>query len=1004
MWRLDVSPCLFALIVHISGQTLVAPPGANELEICIQARMYISQYSERYKSLVEFPTSIANVDFGSNSRKMSNRLSVALQQFITDVDTTLSPSYVFQVSRTFEPLTQWPSHPAGAQDLFYEGRAIDLRFGTRSSSGSITYGPAPASTWQDIVDIAGGVADYATFTDGSLLHMSVAPDGCEGALDLAFLVDGSGSISEENWPTATDFLERIANFTTIAPDKTRVAVTTFSSQSWLNLDPVTYPDSLICRPGELWSLALLGGPATIRPFCRCCLGASCTGNAAQQIFCARTSDQYNLSYGDGNGCGPCENPIGLVNGTRADLFFSAGVSRSAVLDAIAGMTLPDGGTWTSRGLDFVQEHVFTTAAGMRPLSDGVPRVLVVMTDGESNVGYNPADAARRVRNAGVTVVALRIGVTSSSISAHALAELRSIASSDALAIVVPTFSALASFTTQIDTQTCFACTNGPANTLVNVELQNEQFQCFSPCGAAAKNITEVVVTALDGSATVYLAETRYGGSRNNTASVNVLPQTTRTLTWPGSGFVIFYGTASNTNMQITMQSTGFAVETVPTSVLVNASVAVDTPLIDLSTFVAPSERSDVEYQFLARSGSNSNFTVRTSGEVRVANALAQSVEGNTTELVSVRATPVAHAACASESVSSLGTVYDFEINVTVIQMQAVLSLSDDKESGANIGAIFGILIFLCLLLLLALFVLKKRKEAREKKLDGAGTVNPLYRNVQDKPLRPISPNVGAVVNTSYQQAASPTPPGAEHEYGTVPEMEAGGVCLAGASLGESSADDSHYGIALNLESSSLNAVSNNSATGDHGYTDIAIAPPAPGTANEYADVGDPASKCADSVGPATYEVPVPGSPLGYKKFRNPGANDYADAKHVGGAADGAVSPYADAHQVPPQPRPDGTIANESYVPVRAGAPPQRPDAPPVPRARENGLALNACYTTVTVNANNDAPQPAPPTRPSAPPTKAPPPKPPRPSTDAPTRAAPPKPSRPPRPGASASTN
>lgn len=463
--------------------------------------------------------------------------------------------------------------------------------------------------------------------------MSVAPDGCEGALDLAFLVDGSGSITEENWPTATGFLEKIANFTSIAPDKTRVAVTTFSSQSWTNPDPVNYPDSLVCRPGELWTLANFGDPAMIRPLCRCCFGAVCTASDAEQIFCGLTVDQFNFSYGNGNGCGPCENPIGLVNGTRADLSFDTGVSRSAVLDAIKAMTLPDGGTWTARGLDFVREHVFTTSAGMRPLSDGVPRVLVVMTDGDSHVGYAPADAARAVRNAGVTVIALRIGVTSSTISSNALAELRSIASADSLAIVVPTFSALAGFTTQIDTQTCFACTNGPADTLLNVDLQNEQFQCFSPCGAAAGNITEVVVTALDGSATVYLSQTRYGGSRNNTVSVSVLSGTTRTLTWPGSGFVIFYGTTANTKIQISMQTASFSIQMVQQSVVLNASVEAGASLINLATLITPPNGTGVEYQFLSRIGSDSNFTVLTSGEVRAANAVPQPVTGNSSELV-----------------------------------------------------------------------------------------------------------------------------------------------------------------------------------------------------------------------------------------------------------------------------------------------------------------------------------------------------------------------------------
>lgn len=409
--------------------------------------------------------------------------------------------------------------------------------------------------------------------------------------------------------------------------------------------------------------------------------------------------------------------------------------------------------------------------------------------------------------------------------------------------------------------------------------------------------------------------------------------------------------------------------------------------------------------------------------------------------VRIRATPVSDAACSADDVTSLGTVYEFEVSVTVLQVQPQLASSDDKESGSNIGAIFGILIFLCVLLLLALFVLKKRREAQQSKSHGQGTVNPLYGDVKAPPPRPLAPNIALVANESYQQvAATQYKPfgagtGADHEYGTVldhggdgsagsqradgatanatyiapngaPSNLYGAVLpLGGANVGESTADDTHYGTALGPESNAPTAPPPRAALGDSLYTDIAVGP---GAENQYADIGDvpasapppPSAPPRGATGPATYEEPVPGTPHGYKKFKDPQSDQYADAKHlVSPGTTGGATPYADARQLPAQPRPDGTMANETYVPVNASAPPPRPGVPPVARARDIEIVVNTCYTSPASTTDGE-PQMAPPTRPSDPPAKAPPARPPRPATGAPTRVPPPKPTRPSRPAAS----
>lgn len=82
----------------------------------------------------------------------------------------------------------------------------------------------------------------------------------------------------------------------------------------------------------------------------------------------------------------------------------------------------DGGkTNTPAGLEIVRDALFTAAKGDRP---GVPNVLVVMTDGYSNVNEErtPVDA-EQLRNDGVTIYCVGVG------EGPQLSEIHSIASS-----------------------------------------------------------------------------------------------------------------------------------------------------------------------------------------------------------------------------------------------------------------------------------------------------------------------------------------------------------------------------------------------------------------------------------------------------------------------------------------------------------------------------------------------------------------------------------------------
>lgn len=631
-------------------QVLVRPIGADEVEVCTPARMFIAPDSIRVQDLITFEGS-SIIHFNNESRLMTERLSRALQQTAVEVNEDYSDVY-FTVVRSFEYITEWPAHPAGAQDLFYVGRAITLQYHTVGGATS-----APSSARTSIVNIAGAFADYASFTDGSLLHLGVAPETCESALDLAFLVDGSGSVGPENWPTAIRFLEQVTNFTNIGTgDKTRVAIATFASQTW------TKPGvDFACQKGEL--LFELSG----QPRCRCCEHAACIAPEQDQCSIVRTRDvQFNATTIEG-GCGPCTVPIGLDNGTRVDLDFTQGDVRSKVLSSIQAMTLPDGGTWTSYGLDYVRTRIFNLEYGMRPVSDGFPRVLIVMTDGNANSGYEPAAAAQALREEGVTVIAVRIG----DLDAEGQTELQSIASSSDLAYTVPDFEQLSSITTQIDKQACFSCISGPANTPMNLKVNDEQFQCLSPCGTSAADVSELLVSAIEGTAQVFISGTRFGGPRNNTANLTLPTGTELSLPWPGEGFVILYGTSPETTLQILLRTSDYERVQVPIDTCAVDTASVGSTLVDLMAEVeARTPAINASYQFVLSTSGVIPYSVSIDGMVTLTSALPS---GNSTITVAVTATPIGSPVCSDQvNLTAADPIFEFNITVSVTALLVLL--------------------------------------------------------------------------------------------------------------------------------------------------------------------------------------------------------------------------------------------------------------------------------------------------------------------------------------------
>ena len=122
--------------------------------------------------------------------------------------------------------------------------------------------------------------------------------------------------------------------------------------------------------------------------------------------------------------GPDSTRVGLINfASSATVQFSLNTHQdsSSLLQAIAIVPFTGGGTNTAAALTTLLSE-FSTVNGARPLQEGIPRVTIVVTDGQSNNPTATIVAANNVHASNIIAFAVGVG------SNIPIAELNAIAS------------------------------------------------------------------------------------------------------------------------------------------------------------------------------------------------------------------------------------------------------------------------------------------------------------------------------------------------------------------------------------------------------------------------------------------------------------------------------------------------------------------------------------------------------------------------------------------------
>ncbi|CAL1545324.1 unnamed protein product [Lymnaea stagnalis] len=132
---------------------------------------------------------------------------------------------------------------------------------------------------------------------------------------------------------------------------------------------------------------------------------------------------------------------------RRDFGFTRYLTNAALKQGLLALSYIGAGTNTSDALQEARTYSFTPANGARA---GVPKVAIVITDGASYNATATATEASNLKNSGVTVIAIGVGMDSNS----GAGELQAIASSPNLVFQVSDFNVLAAIRDLLVTTVC----------------------------------------------------------------------------------------------------------------------------------------------------------------------------------------------------------------------------------------------------------------------------------------------------------------------------------------------------------------------------------------------------------------------------------------------------------------------------------------------------------------------------------------------------------------------
>eukprot|EP00729_Bicosta_minor_P015090 gene15090-24448_t len=398
-----------------------------------------------------------------------------------------------------------------------------------TSSGTPTAAPDATEVESNLVLLAQHAAgvvrfDWVGVDTPSELHLSVSTDDCKTPVDLMFLLDESGSIDVPDYGgTPGNYKNKVVAFVkSVMPlfdfgdtsEHSRIGLASFSSNSRIHFRPGQYStlsdlDAALDAVGDTYEgrnthtsdalqmvrTDLMKEAEAITHELGSCVRANgsdiTTGVLANFASAGDMPEpqcfEWCLTIPGASGC-EWINPPSLVADTNGNFPQNCFVHTDPYVAKGSG------------GPEDRTCRVITNAHGLRPLSEGIARVLIIITDGKATEGYESATEASLIRNDNVNIFAMGVG------QGIERRELEGMASdpTENHVFALKSFSQMTNVVASVSASACSSASIVNTGEQTNTFVDNCEIKYFTPaCGNLQSTI--VTVKSISGDVEVYLS-------------------------------------------------------------------------------------------------------------------------------------------------------------------------------------------------------------------------------------------------------------------------------------------------------------------------------------------------------------------------------------------------------------------------------------------------------------------------------------------------------------------
>ena len=184
--------------------------------------------------------------------------------------------------------------------------------------------------------------------------------------------------------------------------------------------------------------------------------------------------------------------VGIINFSSTvviENYFDGINTKKELLDKINSMKYLNGGTFTNRALMDANNQILQVNRGMRPSNEGVPKVVIVITDGVSANLNETLRQAKLIKDRGINMISIGIG-NEILTNKNGLIELKGLSSTSGDQYFVKDYNSVLKIINSISIKTCQQPSQTGPEMPISTRVEKDSYKYFKLIIDDDENINE----------------------------------------------------------------------------------------------------------------------------------------------------------------------------------------------------------------------------------------------------------------------------------------------------------------------------------------------------------------------------------------------------------------------------------------------------------------------------------------------------------------------------------